>query len=660
MKKFYQFLLITLLSVTLNIGFSNSSFAQEDQKLTDLSLEELLSMPISVSSTKAQTIFNTPSSVSVIDAKMIKKYNFSSVSEALEKIPGMQVIRTYLKRDLPTARGILQDHYANKVLVLINGVATWNTVTSEASINKINIHDVERIEVLKGPASVLYGTNAYVAAINIVLKDFDKETISSYFGTGTNGLYTAGANYFYTNEDLKILVSGNSSDETGQDYVFAGENKLKTHYNEFMKGSSFNFTATYKGHTVLFNTFKSVESYLGVDPNVASGTGNDHWSNGYLASYKFESNLAEQLSLKYNLTYDWNQRNLSRTFDDNTRSNLKGYRLFNALKLNYDVVENLNIEFGFDYDIRKSIEYMNYNVQKDSILAVNDMNNRKVNEYSFFGQVGYMLGSFNLLVGTRYSQNELFGSNLSSRATLVYSIDEKNSFKLMWGQSYRAPSLFELYFRTPTNTVFGNTSLKPEKSNAVEIAYLTSFDKFFIQALVYHSFYENKIFRTRRNPTSTTDKSTIYMNGSTFKATGLELEAKYQNDEVFDMFVSYTYTDGNNGDEVVGSGQYNFKFVPQHFANVGISKRFGGVFASVVANYISETSGFKTSISSSSTFDFNIGYEHKFNSITLRHNLTAKNLFDTKVLFPEYSRGNLNEVPSGYGRRIFYELQFQI
>lgn len=653
LKSLFLFLLILGISaVTIH--------AQEEQNLTDLSLDDLLNIPISVSSTNAKTIFNTPSSVSVIDENMIKKFNYSSVAEALNNIPGLQINRTYLKRNIPTSRGILQDHYANKVLVLINGVATWNTVTGEASIDKINIHDVERIEVLKGPASVLYGTNAYSGAINIVLKNPGKESARSYIGVGSEGFFEAGANYSYSSEDFKLFISGNSSDEAGQDYTFFDEKKVKGHYYEYMKGSNFNLNASYKGHSVLFNTFVAHESYLGVEPLWTSGTGNNEWSNGYLFAYNLNHRFSELFGIKYGFTYDWNQRNLSRTLDDNTRANLKGYRVYNNVILDFAISENLNIEGGFDYDIRKGLEYKNYNVQKDSLLAANYMENIKVNEYSFFAQAGYTLNSINFLVGTRYSNNELFGNNLSSRASVVYSFDEKNSVKLIWGQSYRAPSLFELYFRTPTNTVFGNTALNPEKSNSVELSYLTSFDKFFIQALVYHANYQNKIFRTRRLPASLTDKSTIYVNGSTFKADGLELEIKYQNEEFADVFANYSYTKGDNGDEVANNGVYNFKFVPKHVISSGISKRVSSIFMSLVLNYISETDGFKSEISGFVIANVNVGYEHKLGQITLRHNLGAKNIFDENVLFPEFVRGTLNEIPSGYGRRIFYEVQLQM
>ncbi|MBN1301531.1 MAG: TonB-dependent receptor [Melioribacteraceae bacterium] len=61
--------------------------------------------------------------------------------------------------------------------------------------------------------------------------------------------------------------------------------------------------------------------------------------------------------------------------------------------------------------------------------------------------------------------------------------------------------MFELYFSTPSFTVFGNKDLKPEQSNSIELAYLTSFSNFFVQVLAYQSDYDNKIFRAIRDVT---------------------------------------------------------------------------------------------------------------------------------------------------------------
>jgi outer membrane receptor protein involved in Fe transport len=254
----------------------------------------------------------------------------------------------------------------------------------------------------------------------------------------------------------------------------------------------------------------------------------------------------------------------------------------------------------------------------------------------------------------------LFGNNLSSRATLVYSIDEKNSIKLIAGQSYRAPSLFELYFETPDNQVFGNINLKPETSNSIEIAYLRAIDNFFVQALVYFSSYNNKAYRVRRFPNHPTNYSVIYINGNEFTAKGVELEFRYSRANLLDAFLNYSYSTGNSGDEVNNSGHYNFKYIPAHTISFGFAKDFSDVTLSLLSNYRSKSNSLLGEIKPSITFDFNISYNQKFLNGNLRHNLSAKNLFNETVMFPEYNGRNIKEVPSGYGRRIYYELQYSL
>jgi outer membrane receptor protein involved in Fe transport len=657
MKKYFRIGIFLVCTVFLNF----SIFSQQgENEIEEMSLEDLLNVEINVGSSVALTIFNTPSTVSVIDQNMIRQFHFKSVSEAVNLVAGVDIQRTYLKREMPTSRGILQDHYANKVLVLINGIPSWNAVTGEANIMRVDINDVDRIEILKGPASVLYGTNAYSGAVNIVLKKTNEQSASSHFSAGLHSEFNAGGNYIYSKDNYSIFISGNSTDEKGQDYIFVDEKGVKGHYKEYLRTKNFTVATQYKGHSLFFNASRSNESYLGVEPIFASGTGNDHVTDGYLLNYKFNHSFSGFFKLNYGIAYDWNKRNLSRTADDNTRSNLYGSRLTNNLAVNYSAVDNLGLDLGFEYDFRKANEYTNYNVQKDSVTAQNEMNGKKIYEYSVFFQASYQFSSFNLLAGTRYSHNEFFKNNLSSRATLVYSVNDKNSFKIIWGQSYRAPSLFELYFATPTKTVFGNLNLKPEKSNSVELAYLTSFNYFFAQTLFYYSTYENKIFRVRRLPNSATDKSTIYTNGTSFKAKGLEFELKYQNPELLTAFANYSFIDGNSGDEVSGNGHYNFKYVPKHTVSAGLSKSISTFDISIVGNYASQTKGPLTKVGDYVTVDFGFGYKQSVGSYNLLHSITVKNAFDKLIPFPEFSRRVLNQVQSGYGRRIAYEMNLEL
>src|SRR5258708_5395729 len=130
--------------------------------------------------------------VSVIDRAMIEQYHFTSVPNAIAMVAGMDLQRTYFKQNIVTARGILQEHYANKVLVMIDGVPNWNAVTGEAIIDRIDIHDVERIEVTRGPASGQCGPNAYAGAINIGLRHEPAGTDAEHLGAGTESAFAGG------------------------------------------------------------------------------------------------------------------------------------------------------------------------------------------------------------------------------------------------------------------------------------------------------------------------------------------------------------------------------------------------------------------------------------------------------------------------------------
>lgn len=629
-----------------------------------LSLEDLLKMGIDVASFTQKNIFNTPSTVSLVDRETIKRYNFTSISEALNYVSGFSVMRSYLKRNIPTSRGVLQDSYANKVLIMINGIPVWHASTGEGNLDRIDIADVERLEVLKGPASVLYGTNAYSGAVNIVLKKANRTSSTGRFKYGENGLVSGGGNFAYSKVEYDVFISANSTTERGSEFRFIDQTNSAGNVKQYLKTNNFTVNLGYKDHGFLFNTYNVDESYLGVTPRFSAGAGKNHNLNGYLFNYSFERAFTKDFHINADLTLDWEQRVLSRTFDDDTRADVVGQRLSGVVSALYQATDQLSFQVGTEYAKKKSIKYDNISVQKGIVLEDNYMSGKSIYDFSVFGQADYSFSAFNLLAGVRYNKNELFGGNVSSRATVVYSIDSKNALKFVYGTSYRSPSLFELYFRTSTNTVFGNTKLQPEESTSFELSYITSFGNFFIQTLAYYANYTNKIFRTTgnvilENGTTKTNVS-IYQNGSEFSAKGLEVDCKYQLQGNFDLMLNYYFVNGDNGDEVANTSHYNFKYVPKHTLVLGVSKQVGEFSISGLANYIADREAVKTTIGSSVVFDINLGYAHKVNGYSLRHNISAKNVFNKTVLFPEYVSRALNDVPSGYARQIFYSLIFEL
>ena len=228
----------------------------------------------------------------------------------------------------------------------------------------------------------------------------------------------------------------------------------------------------------------------------------------------------------------------------------------------------------------------------------------------------------NVVVGARLTNNELFDTNVAVRGTAVLSLAERTSIKLVAGQSFRAPTLFELNFETPTRTVFGNLALEPETSNSLELAFLTAVGDLFVSALGYLANYENKIFRTAvPNPDDPTGSSNQYVNGAgSIEAAGLELELKYRNPKYVDAFFNYYFVAGNEGDEVNDDGNYNFKYIPQHSFALGAATSFGPVGASAVLNYVGSRDGFTESIDAAVTVDASLSLR----SGDFKHSLVAK------------------------------------
>jgi outer membrane receptor for Fe3+-dicitrate len=94
-------------------------------------LNRLMDIEIDVSSARASNLFSTPSTVSVVDRSTLDRYGIQTMAQALDLVAGISIQRSVFNTDLPTSRGVLQEGYANRVLLLINGVPCWNVMTGD-------------------------------------------------------------------------------------------------------------------------------------------------------------------------------------------------------------------------------------------------------------------------------------------------------------------------------------------------------------------------------------------------------------------------------------------------------------------------------------------------------------------------------------------------
>ena len=644
------------------LSSDSSDFSYDD--LFSLSLEELVELRVTVASSNSETVFNSVSTVTVIQRAQIDKYGFRTVREAIATLSGVAVLRTYFKQSIPTARSVLQDNYANKVLVMINKVPTSNGATGEAILERINIHDIERIEVLKGPASVLYGTNAYSGAINLVLRDSKQAQGHAYVGVGSEGQNTAGISNSFMNEagNAGVFISANFENSEENDFSFVDEQGNSAPITDFNDMAAITLLGHYNTHELLINTYQGEEGYLGVVPRLNFGSGNQHALDGYLAAYKYQYSIDNESNVSLMSNYEWNKREFSRDAANDEQGVIEALHIINSIKYKRPFYENFNFELGIDHDYRE-IEVFQFELGDGSVIDYEgNLAGQDVSETSVFSQVGYQKDRWKGLVGSRVVDNELFGENVSSRGTLVYSFSDTSSVKFIAGQSYRSPSLFALYIVGRNNIITGNPDLNPEKSTSYEVSYIRAYGHYFLQANAYYATYDNKIYRKSGDAVLpdgsgvVVQDTTVYANGEAFTAQGLELETRYSNDQL-DAFFNVNVISGDDGDEVAGSDHYNFKYVPDFTLSAGMSKRVKGFLFSFVANYTDSAQGPEQEVDSSLAVDLMFGYTQQLGNRAFHHSVRLNNASDESVTVAEYARRRgLNEVRMDLGRVFTYEV----
>lgn len=628
-------------------------------KYLNMSFEELMQTKVNVSSTKSEDIFHTPSTVSIINREMINHYNFSNVAEMLRTVVGIDIYQTNLDDNVATARGILQNYYANKILVLIENIPTYQPIYGNTNLDRLDINDIERIEVLKGPASVLYGSNAYMGVVNIILRKAAIDQVNVRIGCGNPRIGTAGANVSYTKDDFSLFISGNSGYEIQKPYELTGKRQdlylgdSVYMFQRDIKSTNFNILSAYKSFRFLMNTYEYQHGFQGINPSFISGGGKPMTDRGTLLAIKYQNAIYKKLHLLADLSYDFFKRDYASNQDASTALVLSGQRIVGTLKLNYSMNQALDFEAGLDVEQLLNGKHDSYDILQNKVLRNNLKNAENVNEFSAFTQVHYKTKLGNVLGGLRYTNNSYTGENLSGRVSLIAEISEQNSIKLIYGQSFRAPTMLELFFDHPT--VIGNLNLKPEKANSVELAYVYGRKNLFFQALTYYHKLDDLIQRY----TPPSGPPSMYQNISSFEGYGFEMEAKYQNPGILNAFFNYNFMNGIGESAVI-----NYQLVPKHTFKAGVNRSLGKFFASVNSYAVSSVMGnpkLNTRIPPQLLLDAHVGFNQilKTKIIRFTHTLSLKNITASQMLIPEYIRqtDNINSIATtGYGRRLMYTL----
>ena len=143
----------------------------QTRDLTDISLEDLINIRVTSVSKKEQDLFVTPSAAFVLTNEAIRRSGATSIPDALRLVPGMQVAQIDGNKWAISTRGF-NALFSNKLLVLIDGRVVYTPVTGGVywDLQDFPIDDIDRIEVIRGPGSTVWGANAVNGVVNIISK----------------------------------------------------------------------------------------------------------------------------------------------------------------------------------------------------------------------------------------------------------------------------------------------------------------------------------------------------------------------------------------------------------------------------------------------------------------------------------------------------------
>ena len=466
-------ILILIYTICINI---NSLFAQTDtSSYYNKNLWELSQIYVSSEKKSEQKLSNTPSTFHVITNKDIEESGFFTLEDVLAELPGFQFRNILGLNSYSFLRGLPRQN--NAILVLIDGIQI-NELNSGGFYGggNYNLANVDRIEVMYGPASVIYGSNAISGIINIITKNPKKDDqfeINS--AVGNFNTYLSDLTFSKITDNISLKISGmyktsHKADLSGKNNDYLWDDNLEIFETDYALDTKINYKKLTIGSNYQ-NRRSSTSTYYPSFNTIYKDYGT-LWNLQLVNSYiKYNTSISDKIKL-HSLVYNRNATILGNSVKEVTDTGQIAYYRPNDQLGTENIFEinlgkSLNILSGvFGYWEKLSENYSRsfsneFFVQPEKPLYPNTIKNTLA---GIFIQADY--GFFNFwrfVPGIRIEHNSSYHTVIIPRTTLIYD-KERFVSKLIYARAFRAPKPWDFTDGT------GNPDLKPEYFNSYEIS----------------------------------------------------------------------------------------------------------------------------------------------------------------------------------------------
>ncbi|HEV7763756.1 MAG TPA: TonB-dependent receptor [Thermoanaerobaculia bacterium] len=618
--------------LVMSLTLATSLHAEDDPRLP---LDELLATPISTAAKYEQNLSAAAASATIITAEDIERYGWTTLDQALRAVRGFFVTydRAYSYIGL---RGISRPaDYNARILLMVNDQPTNGYVFGDALAGTalaLDLDSVERIEIVRGPGSALFGSHAMMGVINIITKGAD--TIDGFGASliaGSQGKQGASIHAGKTSDNgFSFAATGYWQETNGDDLYFPEYDAPETN----------NGVAENRDYDDL-RSFSLMMKYGNLRVGLISREREKGVPTGFFRTDfnadAWVSDRTDTLSAQYTKSVGVGKQLFFRAWSDRTayeglypygeKTYEKSLSQSNGgeVRFRWDLRSNHRVTVGSEYiDVRRAeYEYEGYRF------------NRPFDAMSFYVQDEYQpTETIALTVGLRQDSYSHASGSLSPRAGVVFSPNDRNTFKLLYGKAFRIASVYELD-STP--------SLQPETIRSLELVWEKRLSPLLFGTAAIYDIHADRIIHSTGNGS--------FENMGTIISRGTEVGVELRRPDGLWSHLSYTLQTGRDDD---GQPLVN---APQHMITAGVStspwqKMHGGLEA------IYESS--RRTLNGGMTDGFVIlnGTIARRLVEGLKLAVSAENLFDTRYSLPVGSeiRGNaIRQDGRSFTVRLAYE-----
>ncbi|MEM8844766.1 MAG: TonB-dependent vitamin B12 receptor [Pseudomonadota bacterium] len=402
--------------------------------------------PIIVTATRTpQTVDETLASVTVITREDIERQQARTIIDLLTGLPGVSISNN--GGDGQVSSLFLRGASSNQVLFLVDGVKTGSVTTGSTPFQNIPVDLIERIEIVRGPRSSLYGSEAIGGVVQIFTRK----------GGGKTRTFASIGGGKYDSFDASAGVSGGGD----KGWYNLSVNRSKTNgfdscENQFM-GGCFNQEPDDDGYKEYGGSAQAgyqFDSGVEVDIHALRSEGEVEFDGFFNESDTRFQVVGGSLSfspmdiwrVKISAGSNWDE---SRNKGATSSSKFDSRRDSLSIQSDTFISDNHNLTFGFDY-------------QEDKIDSSTDYDEDSRDNKGIYAQYLGLFGSQDLQLSLRNDDNEQFGNQTTGNAAWGFTVEEYRFFA-SYGTAFKAPTFNDLYFPG-----FSNPNLDPEESRSYE------------------------------------------------------------------------------------------------------------------------------------------------------------------------------------------------